>query len=66
MLLIVRPWPCGTRVPAAARVRVRAGLSYYICDDCCKGFDFLWQLAWVYDAIKRIDPCAQDAAVPQR
>ena len=24
--------------------------------DCCKGFDFLWQLAWVYDTIKRIDP----------
>ena len=30
--------------------------GYYICDDCCKGFDFLWELAWVYDAIKRIDP----------
>ena len=30
--------------------------GYYICDDCCKGFDFLWQLAWVYDAIKAIDP----------
>ena len=35
-----------------------AGLNrgYYICDDCCKGFQFLWELAWVYDTIKRIDP----------
>jgi hypothetical protein len=30
--------------------------GYYICDDCCKGFDFLWELAWVYDAMKAIDP----------
>lgn len=30
--------------------------GYYICDDCCKGFDFLWQLAYVYDVIKRLDP----------
>jgi hypothetical protein len=25
-------------------------------DDCCKGFDFLWELAWVFDTIKRLDP----------
>ena len=30
--------------------------GYYICDDCCKGFDYMWQLAYVYDLIKAVDP----------
>ena len=34
---------------------VVSGIVVY-SDDCCKGFDFLWELAWVYDTIKRLDP----------
>eukprot|EP00947_MAST-08B_sp_MAST-8B-sp1_P000898 g898.t1 len=30
--------------------------GYYICDDCCKGFDYLWQLAEAYDLMKQVDP----------
>lgn len=30
--------------------------SYYICDDCCKGWEYLKQLSAVYEAMKLLDP----------
>ena len=30
--------------------------GYYICDDCCAGYNYLLELKVVYEAMKRIDP----------
>lgn len=31
--------------------------GYYICDDCCAGYNYLVELAVVYKMMKAIDPC---------
>jgi hypothetical protein len=30
--------------------------GYYICDDCCKGYTYLGDLASVYATMKQLDP----------